>query len=54
MKTQLIENKTTKIISLRVREDDYVDILRAANREGNSVSTFIRDSIKYYLEALDK
>ena len=54
MKTQLIENKTTKIISLRVREDDYIDILNAANKEGDSVSTFIRNAVKYHLEALDK
>ena len=54
MKTRLIEKKTTKIISLRVREDDYVDILNAANKEGDSVSTFIRNAVQYYLENLGK
>ena len=54
MKTRLIEKKTTKIISLRVRENDYADILNAANKEGNSVSTFVRNAVQYYLASLDK
>ena len=53
MKTDLIENKVTKNVAVRLREDDYFRVYELASQRGIKVSVFIRECIQEKLERLD-
>ena len=53
MKANLIENKVTKNVAVRLREDDYFRVYELASQRGIKVSVFIRECIKEKLDSLE-